>query len=94
MPISTKPFGSESDNNYFILKGATYETGGITKLPAEGESPIWIPILKVKDVQSITTKAVELGGAILMKPRNSETNAVALIATPFGAPFLIQEWSN
>lgn len=94
LAITAKPFSENEIENYFILKGDTYEFGAITKIPVKNEEPIWIPILRIADPEKIAKKADELGGSILINPTEVAGNKVALIATPSGAPFLIQEWKK
>ena len=92
--VSSKLHSDKETGQYFILKGATYEYAGITETPVKGESPIWIPVLRVSDAQVTAKKALQLGGAILLNPIEVSGNKVALVSTPSGAPFLIQEWNN
>lgn len=92
--VSQRKSNDAGDENYFILKGKVNDFAGITSLPVKDEAPIWVPVLKVDNAQSIADQAVELGGSILINPTEISGNKVALIATPFGAPFLIQEWEN
>lgn len=90
LSITTRTYGGEGVKQYFILKGDTYEYAGITESPVD-EDPIWLPVLRVDDTRAIAAKTKELGGAVLMNPIQMSGNYVALIATPTGAPFLIQE---
>ena len=90
--ITSKPIADGGKGDYYILKGDTYEFGGITKTPVKNEAPIWIPVLRVEDAAGIAEKAVKLGGSVLIGPTTVSGNKVALIATPSGAPFLVQEW--
>ena len=92
LSVSAKPLANSDGEEYFILKGATYEFGGITKIPVKNEPSIWIPVLRVEDAAGIAEKAVKLGGSILIGPVTVSGNKVALITTPSGAPFLVQEW--
>lgn len=92
--ITAKSSSDNEEGDYFILKGDTYEFGGITETPVKNEDPIWIPVLRVADTKTIAKKAVVLGGSILINPVEVSGKNVALIATPSGAPFLIQEWKD
>lgn len=82
---------SRKINNYYILKGTKYEYGAITKIPVANEKPIWIPVLKVANVTETLAKAKKLGGKSIIKPTKVSGNTLALISTPDGAPFLIQQ---
>ena len=94
LAITAKPLSDNEEGDYFILKGDTYEFGGITEIPVKNEDPIWIPVLRVASAETLAKKAVDLGGSILINPVKVSGKKVALIATPSGAPFLIQEWKN
>lgn len=85
---------NKEDDNYYILRSKKYEFAGITNLPVKNEKPIWIPVLKVADPDVIAKKAVALGGSSIINPTVISGNKIALISTPNGAPFLIQQWSN
>lgn len=94
----TKVLACTADNSkqgdgssYVILQGAKYQFAGITELPVKDEESIWLPVLKVGDTKAVAAKAKDLGGAVLIEPLQLEEDWVALIATPFGAPFLIQD---
>ena len=92
LACSAKPIEDGDDQKYFVLKGEKYEFGGITEIPVKNEPPIWIPVLRVNDAVAVAKKASQLGGSVLISPATISGNKVALIATPSGAPFLIQEW--
>ena len=94
LSVTTKSYSDNEVKNYFILKGDTYEFAAITLIPVKNEEPIWIPVLRVANTETIAKKAVDLGGSILISPAEISGNKVALITTPTGAPFLIQEWKD
>ena len=94
LAITAKPLSDNEEGDYFILKGDTYEFGGITETPVKNEDPIWIPVLRVANAETLAKKAVDLGGSILINPVEVSGKKVALVATPSGAPFLIQEWKK
>jgi predicted enzyme related to lactoylglutathione lyase len=94
LPIKASALKGEGTENYYILKGQSHEFGAITDLPVKDEEPIWIPVLRVKSAPEIAKKAEELGGSVLINPASISGNEVALIATPNGAPFLVQEWKE
>ncbi|MCF6222754.1 MAG: VOC family protein [Flavobacteriaceae bacterium] len=89
--VTARP--NDDDDNYFILKSKKYDFAGIAEIPVKGESPIWIPVLKVADPEVIAKKIVALGGSIMINPMVISGKKVALVATPHGAPFLIQQWN-
>lgn len=82
------------EDGYIVLKSEKYDFAGIVETPMKKEAPIWIPVLKVDDPKAIAAKAVDLGGNIILGPMLISGKQVALITTPDGAPFLIQQWNN
>lgn len=82
------------EDGYIVLKSEKYDFAGIVETPMKKEQPIWIPVLKVENPKDIASKALELGGKIILGPMIVSGKQVALIATPDGAPFLIQQWDN
>ena len=78
-------------DDYYVLKAAEHAFAGITQTIAKEEGPIWIPVLNVADVTSTASKVKELDGSVLVNPVEISGHTVALVTTPSGAPFMIQE---
>lgn len=91
---SSKPLDDGDDQPYFVLKGEKYDFGAITRIPVKDESPIWIPVLKVENATEVSMEVKKLGGSVLINPVTVSGNKVALVTTPTGAPFLVQEWKE
>ena len=86
---------TEDGESYLVLSGAKHAYAGIVKSPVQEEEPIWLPVMRVNDVEAVTEKAASLGSTIFQKPITmSGGNKLALITTPNGAPFLLQEVNN
>ncbi len=79
------------DDNYFLLKSKERPFAGVTELPVKDEKPIWIPVLGVANVDESTAKTTELNGSILIEPVHISGHRVALVTTPNGAPFMLQQ---
>jgi predicted enzyme related to lactoylglutathione lyase len=55
----------------------------------------WLNYVRVKDANDMATKAVSLGGKVLVQPHpDRHGGLVAVIADPAGAPFGVMEWSE
>ena len=91
---SSKPLNDGDDQPYFVLKGEKYDFGAITRIPVKDESPIWIPVLKVENATEVSMEVKKLGGSVIINPVTVSGNKVALVTTPTGAPFLVQEWKE
>lgn len=54
----------------------------------------WVPVVRVADTDEIAVKAKNLGGKILVEPRQTaDGNRVALLSDPSGALVIIERWS-
>ena len=85
---------SDEGQEYIVLKSAKNSFAGVVKSPAEEEEPIWLPVMRVDDIEASTNKAGELGATIFQKPIAVSSYKLALITTPNGAPFILQEANN
>jgi predicted enzyme related to lactoylglutathione lyase len=55
----------------------------------------WLNYVRVKDANDMASKAVLLGGKVLVQPHaDRHGGLVAVIADPAGAPFGLMEWSE
>jgi predicted enzyme related to lactoylglutathione lyase len=73
---------------YNVIAAGDHEVGGIMPLPPNAQSmpPIWGSYVTVEDVDATAAKAVELGGKILMAPRDiPDVGRFCLIQDPQGA---------
>lgn len=84
----------DREDAYIVLKGKQFDFAGIVETPVKSEKPIWIPVLKVDNPKETAEKAIELGGNLILGPLLISGKQVALISTPDGAPFLLQQWDN
>ena len=54
----------------------------------------WVPVVRVADTDEIVVQAKNLGGKILVEPRQTaDGNRVSLLADPSGALVIIERWS-
>jgi predicted enzyme related to lactoylglutathione lyase len=85
---TTEKFDGGGDVDYYVSKAGDREIGGIMKIPpeAEGMPPYWGSYVTVDDVDASAKQAVELGGKVLLEPRDiPEVGRFAVIQDPQGA---------
>lgn len=77
----------EARPNVFILASGGYSRGSVVPLPARPNArPGWLLFVRVADVKAAVTKAVSLGGRVLVAPREVPTEYWrAVVADPTGA---------
>lgn len=77
---------------YEVLASGGQQRAGLLKVPSEAIEPAWAPYLEVEDLQATLTRAVELGGVVLVEPRQLHSvGSVALIADPARAAFFVYQ---
>jgi predicted enzyme related to lactoylglutathione lyase len=73
---------------YRVLLDGDRPRAGIVEAPAE-VNPLWLPYVRVDQIESVTAKAEALGARIVMQHEQS-----AILVDPTGAPFAIQVWQG
>lgn len=68
------------------LKSGGFLRAGIMEKSAARDSAVWLPYVRVADVQAIADQARAAGGKVLIQPMKLERVMVAVIADPTGAP--------
>ena len=77
---------------YEVLTSGGQQRAGLLKVPSESIEPVWAPYLEVEDLQATLARAVELGGAVLVEPKQLHSvGSVALIADPARAAFFVYQ---
>jgi predicted enzyme related to lactoylglutathione lyase len=88
---------SEGDPQHYVLSGDGYARAGLNALPADSmrRHPHWLNFVRVTDAAASASKAVELGGRVLVEPRiDRHGGRLAVLADPNGAIFGVMEWSD
>jgi predicted enzyme related to lactoylglutathione lyase len=86
---------SDDDAEHAILAADDYARAGIHSLPPGHRHPHWIDFVRVADAGRAAARAVELGGRILVEPREDRHGGqLAVVADPQGAPIGLMEWSD
>lgn len=68
------------------LKSGGFLRAGIMEKSAARDSAVWLPYIRVADVQAIADQARAAGGKVFIQPMKLERVMVAVIADPTGAP--------
>lgn len=83
----------DSDHDYRVLKMNDTPRAGVLPNPFEGERPVWVNYLRVKDPSAATARVESLGGKILVEAQERPIGGeVAFIAGPSGAGVALQTW--
>jgi hypothetical protein len=88
---------SEDGLKHMILSSDDFARASVNAFPdaSSGRHPHWLDFVRVLDAASVASKAVALGGRVLVEPRlDRHGGNVAVIADPNGAPIGIMEWSQ
>jgi predicted enzyme related to lactoylglutathione lyase len=95
----TDTFGYQSeiseesgDMTYHILRRVKPRAGiiKIKKLPVR---PNWLPYVRVEDPVVLASKAISLGGQVLLEPHpDARNSSVAIVTDPAGAAIALQKW--
>ena len=56
--------------------------GGVVECPEAGEHPLWLPYVEVPDIVGATDRAEELGGTVMLGPREGPEGWRSVVSTP------------
>jgi predicted enzyme related to lactoylglutathione lyase len=80
-----------------VLASEDLARASVNALPADAvhRQSHWLNFIRVADATATATRAVDLGGSVLVAPRvDRHGGKLAVIADPSGAPFGVMEWSD
>jgi len=87
----------ESESDHLVLASEEYARASVNPLPAASppSRPHWVDFVRVTDVAAAVAKAAQLGGRVLVEPRQDRHGGrMALIADPAGARVGLLEWTE
>jgi predicted enzyme related to lactoylglutathione lyase len=92
-------FDAESADgmDHLILSSDDYARASANALPSDQgrRHAHWLNFIRVENAGDMVTKAVSLGGRILVEPHvDRHGGRVAVVADPAGAPVGLMEWSD
>jgi len=83
----------DSDAAYRLLMAGDKPRAGILTMPFEGERPVWVSYIRVKDPAAIAARATDLGGKVYIDAQDRAIGGqAAMIAGPSGAGVALQTW--
>ena len=83
----------EDDGRPYWLLKAGRERAGVLKNPLTGVRPVWLASVRVDEPAASATRALQLGGRVLLAPRpDVRKGTLALVADPGGAVLALQKW--
>jgi uncharacterized protein len=88
---------SEDGQEHVILSTDNYARAGVNTLPVDAvrRHPRWLNFVRVADAAGASTRAVALGGSVLVPPRiDRHGGRIAVLADPSGAAFGVMEWTE
>jgi hypothetical protein len=88
---------NEDGLRHVILSSDDFARASVNAYPdtSSARHPHWLNFVRVLDAASVASKAVALGGRVLVEPRlDRHGGNVAVIADPTGAPIGVMEWSQ
>jgi predicted enzyme related to lactoylglutathione lyase len=68
--------------------------GGVVECEAAGEQPLWLPYVEVPDIARTTDRAEELGGAVMLGPREGPEGWRSVVSTPRGGEVAFWQQKN
>jgi uncharacterized protein len=92
-------FDLQSDDGlqHAVLATDDLARASVNALPMDSahRQPHWLNFIRVGDAAAMATRAVALGGTVLVAPRpDRHGGRFAVMADPAGAPFGVMEWSD
>lgn len=86
---------SDDDRPYWVMKQGDKLVAGMMQSPVDNARSMWLPYIKVDDVDAMSERVVRMGGRVISEPQDDvRQGTLALCLDPFGGFFALQEWSN
>ena len=88
---------SEDGQEHVILSTDNYARAGVHTMAADAvkRRPRWLNFVRVLDAANAATRAVALGGSVVVPPRvDRHGGHIAVLADPSGAAFGVMEWTE
>jgi predicted enzyme related to lactoylglutathione lyase len=82
------------NGSYLSMRMGERLGGGVVECEAAGEHPLWLPYVEVPDVVVTTDRAQELGGAVMLGPREGPEGWRSVVSTPKGGEVAFWQSKN
>ncbi|QSQ19031.1 VOC family protein [Pyxidicoccus parkwayensis] len=84
---------NEGGGPYYVMKQSAHPRAGVFRKPVEKVRPNWLTYVRVEDPTALMGRVEELGGRVLMAPREDvRGGSLAIIADPSGAVLALQRY--
>jgi predicted enzyme related to lactoylglutathione lyase len=84
-----------TESKYLLLIKDGQPRAGMVSIPGNDIKPNWVPYIAVEDIMTVTDKAKQLGGILLIEPdKKVREGMLAIISDPNGAVFAVQQLSG
>jgi len=83
---------SPARGDAYVLSAGGRARAGIMRSPDVTLPAVWIPYVRVADVDATVARAQQLGGRVLVAAHSHHRSKVAVLVDPQGAPFAIADW--
>jgi uncharacterized protein len=82
------------DGSYLSMGMGERLAGGVVECPEAGEHPLWLPYVEVPDIVGTIDRAEELGGEVMLGPREGPEGWRGVISTPRGGEVAFWQAKN
>jgi predicted enzyme related to lactoylglutathione lyase len=89
--VATAP-RSAARGDAYVLSAGGRARAGIMRSPDSTLPAVWIPYVRVGDVDAIVARAQQLGARVVVAPQPHHRSKIAVLADPQGAPFAVADW--
>jgi len=83
------------DIEYSVLRRDDVPRAGLIEKPVTEVRAHWLPYVRVESPEDLAQRAEDLGGTVLLKPREgARKGSVAIVLDPSGAALALQKWDS
>jgi predicted enzyme related to lactoylglutathione lyase len=82
------------NGSYLTMEMGERLGGGVVECPEAGEHPLWLPYVEVPDIVVTTKTAEQLGGEVMLGPREGPEGWRSVVSTPKGGEVAFWQQKN
>lgn len=84
---------SSENRDYYVFNQGDRPRAGMFENPWDDVRPNWLPYVRVADASSAVSRAVDLGGTVVLEPADDiRDGSVGVVLDPAGAGFVVQKY--
>ena len=93
--LGWRPERIHAGNGSYLSMGMGERVGGgVVDCEAAAEHPLWLPYVEVPDIAMTTDRAEELGGEVMLGPREGPEGWRSVVSTPKGGEVAFWQGKN